>query len=45
MAWVFSHHVLEHVEDLDGMFASAYRALRPGGRMLHVVDSRRARSI
>ncbi len=35
---VFSHHVLEHVEDLEAMFTSAYRALRPGGRTLHVVD-------
>jgi SAM-dependent methyltransferase len=35
---VFSHHVLEHVEDLNVMFESAYRALRAGGRMLHVVD-------
>jgi len=35
---VFSHHVLEHVEDLNVMFEAAYHALRPGGRMLHVVD-------
>ena len=35
---VFSHHVLEHVEDLNVMFESAHRALRAGGRMIHVVD-------
>jgi SAM-dependent methyltransferase len=35
---VFSHHVLEHVEDLNGMFTSAHRALQAGGRMIHVVD-------
>lgn len=35
---VFSHHVLEHVEDLVDMFGAVYRALRPGGRMLQMVD-------
>ena len=35
---VFSHHVLEHVEDLASMFVSAHRALHAGGRMIHVVD-------
>ena len=35
---VFSHCVMEHVEDLDAAFKSAHRSLRPGGRMLHVVD-------
>ena len=35
---LFSHHVMEHVEDLDAVFKSAWRALRPGGRMFHVVD-------
>jgi len=29
---------LEHVEDLNVMFESAHRALRVGGRMIHVVD-------
>ena len=37
-ALIFSHNVMEHVEDLNGCFKSAYRALRPGGQMLHVVD-------
>lgn len=35
---VISHQVFEHVEDLDAAFKSIYRALRPGGRMLHFVD-------
>jgi hypothetical protein len=30
--------VLEHVEDLNGMFKSAHRALHAGGRMMHLVD-------
>lgn len=36
--FVFSHNVMEHVEDLDSCFRSVYRGLRPGGRMLHVID-------
>jgi SAM-dependent methyltransferase len=36
--FIFSHNVMEHVEDLDSCFKSAHRALRPGGRMLHVID-------
>jgi SAM-dependent methyltransferase len=35
---VFSHHVLEHVEDLERVFQISHRTLRPGGRMLHIVD-------
>jgi hypothetical protein len=35
---VFSHHVLEHVEGLNEVFATAFRALRAGGRTIHVVD-------
>lgn len=35
---VFSNHVLEHVEDLNTMFETSYRALRSGGRMIHLVD-------
>jgi SAM-dependent methyltransferase len=35
---LFSHNVMEHVEDLDAVFKSAWHALRPGGRMLHVID-------
>jgi len=36
--FLFSHNVMEHVEDLPSVFKAAYRALRPGGQMLHVVD-------
>ncbi len=36
--FLFSHNVMEHVEDLDSCFRSIYRSLRPGGQMLHVVD-------
>ncbi|MCZ8111326.1 MAG: methyltransferase domain-containing protein [Betaproteobacteria bacterium] len=35
---VISRAVLEHVNDLDGTFADMRRALRPGGRALHLVD-------
>ncbi len=36
--FLFSHNVMEHVEDLEAVLKAAYRALRPGGRMLHVID-------
>jgi SAM-dependent methyltransferase len=36
--FLFSHNVMEHVEDLEGVFKSSFRALREGGRMLHVID-------
>lgn len=36
--FVFSHNVMEHVEDLHSCFRSIYRCLRPGGRMLHIID-------
>lgn len=36
--FVVSHHVFEHVEDLDTAFKSIHHALRPGGRTLHFVD-------
>ena len=35
---VFSHHVLEHVEDLNKVFETSYCALQVGGRTIHVVD-------
>jgi SAM-dependent methyltransferase len=35
---VISRAVLEHVNDLEGTFADMRRALRPGGRALHLVD-------
>ena len=37
-ALVFSHNVMEHVEDLETAFTACFRALRPGGRMLHIID-------
>jgi SAM-dependent methyltransferase len=36
--FVFSHCAMEHVEDLEAVFRSVFRALRPGGQMLHVID-------
>jgi SAM-dependent methyltransferase len=35
---VFSHCAMEHVEDLEAVFRSVFRALRPGGQMLHIID-------
>src|SRR5262249_2556416 len=37
---VFSISVVEHVlqSDLDAFFADIARILRPGGRMLHLID-------
>ena len=37
---VFSHSVLEHVADLDGLLAELARVLRKNGWMFHVVDYR-----
>jgi SAM-dependent methyltransferase len=36
--FLFSHNVMEHVEGLEAVFRAAHRALRSGGRMLHVID-------
>ena len=35
---VFSVSLLEHIADLDTAIASLYRATKPGGRGIHVVD-------
>ncbi|MBX3464208.1 MAG: class I SAM-dependent methyltransferase [Planctomycetes bacterium] len=35
--FVFSHHVLEHVDDLPGAVADLAALLAPGGRMLHAL--------
>lgn len=37
---IISRAVLEHVNNLSASFADMYRALRPGGRMIHQVDLR-----
>lgn len=34
---IYSHHVLEHVADLDAAIAQIARLLRPAGKMLHVL--------
>jgi len=34
--FVFSIHVLEHMDHLDGAFAAMTRVLKPGGRMVHL---------
>ena len=34
---IYSHHVLEHVQDLDGALARISALVRPGGLALHVV--------
>lgn len=36
--YIYSIHVLEHVEDLDGFYAACHRALKPGGQMFHCID-------
>lgn len=38
--WVFSQAVLEHVEDLDHVYASVAKWLRPGGYLTSSVDFR-----
>lgn len=35
---VFSHSVLEHVEDLEGFMRACLRGLKPGGSMHHMID-------
>jgi SAM-dependent methyltransferase len=36
--FLFSFSVLEHVEDPQSFYESCYRALAPGGWMLHLID-------
>ena len=35
---IVSNAVLEHVQDLDALFASMHRILKPGGVMVHAAD-------
>jgi len=35
---LFSHDVLEHVEDLPGFFSKCASVLKPGGKMIHKFD-------
>lgn len=37
---ILSHHVLEHIPDVAGVFREQARILKPGARLLHVVDLR-----
>ncbi len=37
-AVIFSHSVVEHVEDLRGFYRACWNALADGGWMLHIVD-------
>ena len=34
---IYTHHVLEHVTDLDGALSTIAKLLKPGGKVLHVV--------
>ncbi len=36
--WIFSYDVFEHVEDLPASFDACFHALKPGGRMVNIID-------
>lgn len=42
---VYTHHVLEHVEDLSETLAQISRLLKPGGQVLHVVPCANTNSL
>lgn len=36
--YLFSHHVMEHVEGLEPFYRDCWRVLKPGGQMFHCID-------
>lgn len=42
---IYTHHVLEHVQDLEAVLAAIARMLKPGGKALHIVPCANAGSI
>jgi SAM-dependent methyltransferase len=36
--YLFSHHVMEHVEGLEKFYRDCWRCLKPGGQMFHCID-------
>jgi ubiquinone/menaquinone biosynthesis C-methylase UbiE len=42
---IYTHHVLEHVQDLQAVLAAIARMLKPGGKALHIVPCANAGSI
>ena len=36
--YLFSHHVMEHVEGLESFYRDCHKVLKPGGRMFHCID-------
>ena len=35
---MFSQSVLEHIDDLEGAYATLHKWLKPGGYMSHLID-------
>lgn len=42
---IYTHHVLEHVQDLKTVLGAIARMLKPGGKVLHIVPCANAGSI